>query len=102
MFSIIGILVVFGAIVGGYLMEKGNLLVLIQPAELVIIAGAAVGTVLIANPPHILKKIVAGVMATFSGSKFTQKHYLDTLKMLYDLFNTARRGGLSAIEADIE
>ena len=55
MFQIIGILVVFGAIVAGYLMEKGNLLVLMQPAELVIIGGAAVGTVLVANPPHVLK-----------------------------------------------
>ena len=47
---IIGILVVMGAVIGGYLMEHGNLEVLIQPAELVIIGGAALGTVLIANP----------------------------------------------------
>jgi chemotaxis protein MotA len=102
MFSIIGILVVFGAIVGGYLMEKGNLLVLAQPAELVIIGGAAIGTVLIGNPPYIVKKLVGGVLGSFGGSKFTEKRYLDTLKMLYDLFNLARRGGLSAIESDIE
>ena len=49
MFAIIGILVVIGAIVGGYLMEHGKLLVLMQPAELVIIGGSALGTVLIAN-----------------------------------------------------
>ena len=49
MFAIIGILIVFGAIAGGYLMEHGKLMVLFQPAELVIIFGAAVGTVFIAN-----------------------------------------------------
>ena len=43
MFAIIGIVVVFGAIVGGYLMEHGNLKVLLQPAELLIIGGAAIG-----------------------------------------------------------
>lgn len=102
MFSIIGIVVVFGAIVAGYLMEKGNLLVLVQPAELVIIGGAALGTVLIANPPHILKAILAGVMGIFKGSPFSKKRYLDSLKMLFDLFNMARRGGLASIEADIE
>jgi chemotaxis protein MotA len=102
MFSVIGILVVFGAIIGGFLMEKGSLLVLVQPAELVIIGGAAVGTVLVGNPPYILKKLLGGVMGAFGGSKFTQKRYLDTLKMLYDLFNLARRSGLAAIEADIE
>ena len=102
MFSILGILVVFGAVVGGYLMEKGNMLVLLQPAELVIIAGAAVGTVLVGNPPHILKAILGGVISVFTGSKFTRQRYLDTLKMLYDLLNLARRSGLAAIENDIE
>jgi chemotaxis protein MotA len=102
MFSIIGILVVFGAIVGGYLMEKGNLLVLAQPSELIIIGGAAIGTVLIGNPPYILKKLLGGVLSAFGGSKFTRKRYLDTLKMMYDLFNLARRNGLAAIESDIE
>ena len=102
MFQIIGILVVFGAVVGGYLMEKGNLHVLLQPAELVIILGAAVGTVLISNPPHILKQILKGLASVFGGSKFTEKRYLDSLKMMYDVFNTARRAGLAAIENDIE
>ena len=60
MFAIIGIVVVFGAVVAGYLMEHGKLMVLIQPAELIIIGGAAVGTVLIANPLHILKQIAGG------------------------------------------
>ncbi len=65
MFAIIGILVVFGAVAAGYLMEHGNLKVLMQPAELVIIGGAAIGTVLMANPLHILKKIAAGFGGSF-------------------------------------
>ncbi|MGA2594037.1 MAG: flagellar motor stator protein MotA [Bryobacteraceae bacterium] len=102
MFSIIGILIVFGAVVGGYLMEKGKLLVLLQPAELVIIGGAALGTVLIANPPEVLKKIGQGMLGAFRGSPFTRQHYLDSLKMLFDLFNRARREGLTALESDID
>ncbi len=102
MFQIIGILVVFGAVVGGYLMEKGNLKVLLQPAELVIILGAAIGTVLIANPPHVLLRILKGLAGIFSASKFNRKRYQDSLKMLHDLFNAARKGGLAAVEADIE
>lgn len=43
MFVIIGIVVVIGAVAGGYLMEHGNLRVLLQPAELLIIGGAAMG-----------------------------------------------------------
>src|ERR1035441_9948715 len=102
MFAIVGILVVFGAIAGGYLMEKGILAVLMQPAELLIIGGAAIGTILIANPRHILMGIVQGMVGVFAASKFTGQRYLDSLKMLYELFNHARRNGLAALETDIE
>src|ERR1700684_3472886 len=102
MFSIIGILVVFGAVVSGYLMEKGNMLVLLQPAELIIIGGAAIGTVLVGNPPYILKAILGGITGVLKGSGFSRQRYLDTLKMFYDLFTMARKSGLAAIEADIE
>lgn len=102
MFAIIGIVVVFGAVVGGYLMEHGNLLVLVQPAELLIIGMAAVGTLLVANPLHILKAIGGGLGGVFKGSKFTKQWYLDSVKMLYELFNKARREGLVALESDIE
>jgi chemotaxis protein MotA len=102
MFAIIGIVVVFGCIVAGYLMEHGNLRVLIQPAELVIIAGAALGTVLVANPLHIIKKIIGGISGVFTGSKFGKQVYIDTLKMMYDLLNKARKDGLMALEADVE
>src|SRR5580698_4239323 len=100
MFTIIGIVVVFGAVLAGYLMEHGNLKVLIQPAELVIIGGAAIGTVLIAIPLHILKKIAGGLGAAFGGSKFNKQRYLETLKMMYELFSRARKDGLMALETD--
>ena len=102
MFAIIGIIIVFGSIAAGYLMEHGNLRVLLQPAELVIIAGAAVGTLLVANPLHIIKKIAAGIGGVFGSSKFGKQTYIETLKMLYDLFNKARKDGLMALEADVE
>ncbi len=100
MFIIIGIVIVFGAVVAGYKMEHGILLVLVQPAELIIIGGAAIGTVLIANPLHILKKIAGGIVGIFGASKFSQQHYLDSLKMMYELFGRARKEGLMALESD--
>ena len=102
MFAIIGIVVVFGAVLGGYLIEHGHIRVLLQPAELLIIGGAATGTVLIANPLHVLKQIAGGIGGVFTGSKFTKQRYLDTLKMTYDLLNKARRDGLMALENDVE
>src|ERR1700693_1693174 len=99
MLVIIGLVVVIGAIVGGYLMEKGNIRVLLQPAGLLIIGGAAMTTVLIANPLHILKKIVGGFVGVFGGSKYGKTQYQETLKMLYQLFSRARKEGLMALEA---
>src|ERR1700691_4400294 len=102
MFAIIGIVVVFAAIIAGFLMEKGNISVLLQPAELLIIAGAAAGTLLVANPIRILKDIVAGLLATLKGSPFTGARYLNTLKMMYQFLNKVRKEGLLAVEMDVE
>jgi chemotaxis protein MotA len=102
MFAIIGILIVFGAVIGGFLMEKGHIMVLVQPAELIIIGGAAAGTVLVANPLRILKRIVGGLLGVLKGSRFSQATYVESLKMLYELLNKARRQGLVALESDIE
>jgi chemotaxis protein MotA len=102
MLPIIGIVVVFGAVVAGFLMEKGHLLVLVQPSEFVTIAGAALGTLLIANPIHIIKAMVAGALAVLGSSKFGEARYLDTLKMMFELCNKVRKKGLMGIEDDVE
>jgi chemotaxis protein MotA len=102
MFAIIGIVVVFGAIVAGYLMEKGNLLVLMQPAELIIIGGAALGTLLIANPMHIIKAMAGGVTGVLKPSPFDKKRYLSTLKMMFEFLNKVRKEGLLSVENDVE
>ena len=102
MFAIIGIVVVIGAVLGGFLMEKGQMAVLVQPAELLIIAGAAIGTLLIANPLRIVKAIVAGLMGAFKGSPFDKKRYLSTLKMMFQFLNKVRKEGLLSVEMDVE
>jgi len=102
MFSIVGILLVFACVIIGFLMEKGKLAVLVQPAELVTIGGAAIGTVLTANPLHILKKMIAGLLGVIKGSPFSKQRYVDTLKMMFDLFAKSRKEGAIAIESDVE
>jgi chemotaxis protein MotA len=102
MFALIGMVVVLGAVLGGYLMEHGQIAVLLQPAELLIIVGAALGTLLVANPLPILIGIIHGVLAVLKGSKYTKASYLDTLKMLNDLFMAARKNGMVKLEEDIE
>ncbi len=102
MFAIIGIVAVFGAIIAGYLMEHGKLLVLMQPAELVIIGGAALGTLLIANPLSILIAVAKGLVGAFLPGRFSKAFYLENLKMLSDVFIHARKNGMVKLEADVE
>jgi chemotaxis protein MotA len=102
MISILGILIVLGSIVGGYLMEHGKLLVLLQPAELVIIAGAALGTLVVANPLPTLMRIVKGMLGLVTGGAYNEAVYLDNLKMMYELFSLARKLGTAKLEEEVD
>jgi chemotaxis protein MotA len=102
MFAIIGIVVVIGSVIGGFLMEKGKMAVLVQPAELLILVGAAAGTLLVANPMHIIKGVMAGLMGVLKGSPFGKARYLSTLKMMYQFLNKVRKEGLLSVEMDVE
>jgi chemotaxis protein MotA len=102
MFAIIGIVIVIGAILGGFLMEKGPIAVLIQPAELLIIAGAGFGTILIANPLPVVIKIFKCMLGILSGSRYTKAFYLENLKMFNEVFSYARKYGLPKLEGDVD
>lgn len=101
MFVIIGALVVVASVVGGYLMEGGNLLLLSQPAEFVIIGGAAIGSLLIGTPMNVLKKI-GGHLGSAFGAGLTRTDYLDLLSMLYQLFRVIQSTGMMALEPHFE
>jgi chemotaxis protein MotA len=103
MLALLGILVVFGAVFGGFVMEHGNPWVLMQPAELLIIGGASIGIILVANPWKVIRRMIAGTMQTFRPPAHTRKSYLQNLRMLYEIFVFSQRGGgFMAVEDHIE
>jgi chemotaxis protein MotA len=102
MIAILGIVIVLGAIAGGYMMEHGKFLVLLQPAELLIIFGAAIGTVVVANPLPTLQRIAKGLAGVFKPSPFNKALYVENLKMLYALFQHARKDGVAKLEEDVD
>jgi chemotaxis protein MotA len=101
MFAIIGVVVVIGMILGGYLMEHGNLSVLIQPAELVIIGGAAVGAFLISNPQKTAIGALKKVGGIFTAKTRAKDYYLSVLLLFNELLVVARKDGLLSLEEDI-
>ncbi|WP_136064768.1 flagellar motor stator protein MotA [Modicisalibacter radicis] len=98
----LGYLIVVGSVFGGYMMVGGHLGALYQPAEIVMIAGAAVGAFVAANNGKAIK----ATLRTFSKLKRTTKYnkamYMELLALQYKLLSKARRDGMLAIERDID
>lgn len=101
MAKIIGIIVVFASVLGGYVLSHGKIAALIQPFEVMIIGGAALGAFLQSNPGYMTMHVLKKSLKMF-GSRFTHAFYLEILSLIYEILNKSRREGMMAIEADIE
>ncbi|RJQ56433.1 MAG: flagellar motor stator protein MotA [Nitrospiraceae bacterium] len=102
MFVIIGIVVVLGSVIGGYLLEHGNIHLLFQPVELLIIGGAAVGAFLVSSPSKVVGIVMKNATRVFSAKGASKGEFLEILGVLSAIFTKMRKEGLIAIENDIE
>jgi len=102
MFVIIGVVMVLGCVVAGYAMHGGNFAVLMQINEFIILAGAGFGSFLAANGMVHCKSTVAAVTGLLKPDPYTQQAYNDLLRMMYQLFNIARKEGLLGLEKHVE
>ena len=98
MLAIIGLIIVTVGVIGGFLMEGGNIMVLVQPAEFFVIGGAALGAIMAGTPPKVLKTMIKQLKGII-GPGLTKQDYLDLLVMMYEIFNVARRDGILALES---
>lgn len=102
MFVILGSILVLGAVIGGFLMAGGHVAALIQPNELVIIAGASLGAFFVSNSPKTVKSTFKTLPSALKGSRFTKALYIELLSMLYEILAKVRKEGLMSIESDVE
>lgn len=102
MFIVIGYVIVLGSIFGGYVLAGGHLGGLWQPLEVLMIAGGAIGAFVAANSLHGIKHTLGALGASFKGSKFDKKYYMELLGLLFELLAKARKDGLMSLEADVE
>ena len=101
MLVIVGAVVVLLAVVGGFLMEGGNLLVIYQPSEFVIIIGAAIGSMVLGSSISVLKAM-GGQVGSLLGAGLAKADFADLLTMLYKLFRQIQQGGVMSVEAHLE
>jgi chemotaxis protein MotA len=101
MLVLIGIFLVLGATVGGFMLAGGHPAVLLHISEFVVIFGISIGILIIASPNQVLKDTVSKIRFAFSAKKPDKDQYLDLLKLLYEIFMVGRRNGLIALEEHV-
>jgi len=104
MFPIVGLVVVFGMVFGGFVLAGGHFEVLLEaaPMEFMMIGGAALGALIISNDMNGLKQVAAGFGKVMSGPKWNRKDYSDLLSLLFQLTKLMKTKGIVALEAHIE
>ena len=102
MFVIIGFFVVIGSVIGGYVGNGGELGVLFQPFEWIIIVGAAIGSMIIGNPKSVITGLGKAMGTMLKGPRFDKAAYVELLSLLYSVFKLAKTKGDLALESHVE
>jgi len=100
--SIIGYVIVFGAVIGGFIMEGGAIGILNQPVEFLIIGGAGIGALVVGTPIKVLVAILKNLKAAIGGNGYTKADYMELFAMLYEVFSVMRKSGEMALEKDVD
>jgi chemotaxis protein MotA len=83
------------------MMHGGEVLVLNQPTEFLIIGGAALGSLIISTPGKVLKALLGQLKGTFSSAP-GKDDYIDLLAMMYQLFRVIQQSGIMSLESHVE
>ncbi|ATM87332.1 flagellar motor stator protein MotA [Yersinia massiliensis] len=102
MLVILGYIVVLATVFGGFVLSGGQLAVLYQPTELLIIGGAGIGAFIVGNNGNAIKGTLSSFPKLLKSSRYTKELYMDLLAMIFLLLAKSRQGGLVALENDIE
>ena len=102
MLVLVGYVIVVGAVFGGFALAGGHLAAMLQPVELLMIGGAALGAFIVGNPGKTLKATFKALPSLIKGSKYTKALYMELMALLYEILDKTRKEGLLAIERDID
>jgi chemotaxis protein MotA len=101
-FTIIGLVVLVGCVIGGYVMEGGALATLNQPVELLIIGGAAAGSLILGTPGKHLGPLFSSILRALMGGGATKAEYRELFQLLFEIFSVMRKNGDMAVEKDVD
>ena len=102
MFVIVGYVIVVASVIGGFVLSGGHVAALMQPLEVLMIGGAAIGAFFVGNTPKAVKATMKALPTLFKGSKYTREMYMELMSLMFDVLSKVRKEGLMSIEGDIE
>src|SRR5512135_3918 len=102
MLVIVGYIVVAFSVFGGFALAGGHLAALLQPVELLMIGGSALGAFFVGNNSKAIKATLKALPTVFKGSKYSKDNYMELMALMYELLGKVRKEGLMSIEGDVE
>ena len=102
MFAIIGYVIVFGAVLGGFVIEGGPVAILIQPVEFLIIGGTALGALIIGTPMKVIMALLNSIKNAVMGGGYNKSDYMELFAMMFEMFTVMRKSGEMALEKDVD
>jgi chemotaxis protein MotA len=100
--SIIGYVIVFGGVIGGFVIEGGPVSILNQPVEFLIIGSAGIGALVVGTPVKVLAALANNLKKAIGGNGFTKSDYMELFAMMYEVFSIMRKSGEMALEKDVD
>lgn len=104
MLSIVGLVLLFGCVFGGYIMAGGSMKPIIKaaPIETFIIGGAAISAMIAGNSMPIVKGTFGGIGKILSGPKFKKQDYMDCIFLVSKIMKVLKTEGAVALESHVE
>ncbi|MBB3221437.1 flagellar motor stator protein MotA [Pseudoduganella umbonata] len=99
--QIVGLLIIFGSVFGGYILMGGTFAAIWHPIEILVIAGAGAGALVLGNPGHILHELAHQLKKIIVRKKYDSEFQRQLLLLMYELLQLAA-GGLKALDAHVE
>ncbi|WP_127090872.1 flagellar motor stator protein MotA [Aquabacter cavernae] len=99
---LIGLVIGVASLLGGFVAMGGNVEVIWQPFEFLIIGGIALGTFIIANPMSTIKDTGVSIVEAVTGRSPKRKDFLALLGLLYALMRELRSKPRNEVEQHID
>ncbi len=100
--KLLGAIIIVGCVLGGYSLAHGELAMLWQPAEILIILGAGLGSLVVGNPKEVLLEMCHQIKGVFVYTRRGEEFQRQLLMLMYELLEMVDVGGLKALDAHIE